>query len=97
MSHPPTISTAHTITQEPDSPGLHGRSSYTYDTSPTDTQEKYGSKGNTQHIEQRNGASSIDIDSDLELDHVTEFPNKWAKIRCVQHGFSRSHLCSQPP
>lgn len=82
MSHPPTISTTQTITREPESPGLPGRLSYIHSTDvPADAQEKYSFKDNTQHVEKRNGAFTID--SEFELDHVTEFPNKWAKIRCV--------------
>ncbi|CCO27222.1 putative membrane protein YFL054C OS=Saccharomyces cerevisiae (strain ATCC 204508 / S288c) GN=YFL054C PE=1 SV=1 [Rhizoctonia solani AG-1 IB] len=66
----------------PDSPGAHGRSSYIYssDTARTrpnsmDIQEKYD---HAKHIEQTNQVSSDD-----DLDYITEFPNKWAKIRSV--------------
>jgi hypothetical protein len=66
----------------PDSPGAHGRSSYIYssDTARTrpnsmDIQEKYD---HAKHIEQANQSSSDD-----DLDHITEFPNKWAKIRYI--------------
>ncbi|KAG9096204.1 hypothetical protein FRC06_008911, partial [Ceratobasidium sp. 370] len=64
---------------QPDSPGLHGRSSYVFgiDTiqSTSESHEKYAS--NTRHIEQApESRTSLD-----DLDHVTEFPNKWARIR----------------
>ena len=74
--------TPHTTHAAPDSPGLHGRSSYIYSSDTVRSQptsvnnEKYDPKNNTRHIEQAGQA-----DSDNELDHITEFPNKWAKIR----------------
>ncbi|QRV76720.1 aquaporin, Major intrinsic protein family [Ceratobasidium sp. AG-Ba] len=73
---PPQMST------HPDSPGLHNRSSYLFsDTirSASESNEKYGVKEHTQHIEQaRQNTPSTALD---ELDHITEFPNKWARIR----------------
>ncbi|KAG8698691.1 hypothetical protein FRC08_005763 [Ceratobasidium sp. 394] len=64
---------------QPDTPGLRGRSSYVYGSdmiqSPSESVEKYGS--NARHMEQ---SSEVPTSLD-ELDHVTEFPNKWARIR----------------
>ncbi|CAE6483263.1 unnamed protein product [Rhizoctonia solani] len=61
----------------PDSPGLQERSSYIYsDTAQTEISGKYNSKDQARHLEQANQASSDDV-----LGHITEFPNKWAKIR----------------
>ncbi|ELU43232.1 MIP domain-containing protein [Rhizoctonia solani AG-1 IA] len=75
-----TMSSPHAQAITPDSPGVHGRSSYIYssDTARTrpnsmDIHEKYD---HTRHLEQANQASSDD-----DLDHITEFPNKWAKFR----------------
>ncbi|CAE6469465.1 unnamed protein product [Rhizoctonia solani] len=66
----------------PESPGIQGRSSYIYsDTVQTrqdslEISEKYNPKIHARHLEQANQTSSDD-----DLDHITEFPNKWAKIR----------------
>ncbi|KAG9127754.1 hypothetical protein FRC07_010042 [Ceratobasidium sp. 392] len=68
----------------PDSPGLHGRSSYIFGTdtirSTSESHEKYGIKEHNQHIERAPQASSTTLS---DIDHVTEFPNKWARIRLV--------------
>jgi hypothetical protein len=68
-----------------DSPDLHGRSSFifsgdTVQSHPTTyDNEKYSTKG--QHIEQTGRATTVTPLDDL--DHVTEFPNKWSEIRLV--------------
>jgi hypothetical protein len=66
-----------------DTPGVQERSSYIYSSETIQSRpttmganEKYDSKDHARHIEQSN-----QVDFDDELDHITEFPNKWAKIR----------------
>ncbi|CAE6421834.1 unnamed protein product [Rhizoctonia solani] len=64
----------------PDSPSLHGLSSYTYNgrthQDSLDITEKYDPSAQVGYLEQAKQASSDD-----DFDHVSEFPNKWAKIR----------------
>ncbi|KAG8759970.1 hypothetical protein FRC12_009643 [Ceratobasidium sp. 428] len=65
------------ISAHPDSPGLHGRSSYIFGSDTIRTTESH-EKEHDQQIERAPQASSTALDN---LDHVTEFPNKWSRMR----------------
>ncbi|CAE6487660.1 unnamed protein product [Rhizoctonia solani] len=67
----------------PDSPGIPGRPGYFHrDTAQTlhnsldINEEKYDPNGHVQYLEQVNP-----VQSNTEVDDITEYPNKWAKVR----------------